>query len=1013
MMPTNISMTGRKAAGAVLGLFLLVGSAVALVPVAHAQTADQLRAQRTQANREHTRQIRNIEGDILNLRRQVDAATGGKTVYEANLARHQETTGVGDWLIKNLAPDDRRENFLEGRIENAESRIRTLESQIRSLESGLGTKRAEVASYNTALDLRITQADPALRAAEEASRNAVATGITRDIETQKAQIEATMGIFERRVTGLDATIAERRRQGLNETADQLEKDKQQVITAHRAHTASMQRELDNLKDTRRSTFQQNREDGIGYTNSGMVRTGIRQAARARGEAVTDSTAQEALVDRTAVGAAVESTGRIATGAPLNQLHPNTVRDFLLDIKEDKLTWYEFSLRFGSYSKGAARGTWDALKDLLKLVKELGDTGGEATERALRAYGIDTNTFGTENLEMLDEAARQWGALVDPDNPEGAEIAKNLVDLADRVVTQAEREVEQTAASGDVHKALEGVGYVTATVLGGEEIALGGIATATRVANRLFSRARRVATQTSNMAPGHAEAFSKVARDRDEIIMVRPVNPHSTDLIARNYATKGMNIKGKSANRGEHAGTIPVDASLSKLGNRTPPPTPDELKQYNNYNKKALGEPYETPTWDDAGNITGWKPHDRIDPIADAVPLTRPDGSVVTGPDGNPVMVLANRETGAAITADYDLFAVGSKDGPGEVGPFDENLGSISERERGTMDDLNEGSQRAGYTGGNVVHHGPANRFANILEAADFPITVYTPDGNVHTLGNLDDLNDFYATWRGAGYKLEAMDGWGIDPDFVPTGKYNPVTGSRAVALAALAAAKAECEADPDCDPEDLEKGEPAEATPEPPSPEATPERPTTGVERSTTSGGGGEGGSAISVGQFNGVPSVPRMDIAFGPYIFLPPRTVLQHPPAGGIVDEPDPQKSLEALRRIRERYQTLYPSSSRKTPDFQPSEDGVRERARQEMEERLRDAELTRSRPTVGVNPCAGRAASVPAPQPCSRVMEHADPPAPVEVNPCASVTTPAPQPCQPMMERIDPPAFVAPSPR
>ena len=126
-----------------------------------------------------------------------------------------------------------------------------------------------------------------------------------------------------------------------------------------------------------------------------------------------------------------------------------------------------------------------------------------------------------------------------------------------------------------------------------------------------------------------------------------------------------------------------------------------------------------------------------------------------------------------------------------------------------------------------------------------------------------------------------------------------------------------------------------------------------------------------------------------------------------------DPQKSLEALRRMRQRYQTLYPSSSRKTPDFQPSEDGVRERARQEMEERLRDAELTRPRPTVGVNPCAGRAASVPAPQPCSRVIEHADQPAPVEVNPCASVTTPAPQPCQPMMERIDPPTFVAPSPR
>ena len=123
-------------------------------------------------------------------------------------------------------------------------------------------------------------------------------------------------------------------------------------------------------------------------------------------------------------------------------------------------------------------------------------------------------------------------------------------------------------------------------------------------------------------------------------------------------------------------------------------------------------------------------------------------------------------------------------------------------------------------------------------------------------------------------------------------------------------------------------------------------------------------------------------------------------PPTGGSVDEsakggtsvPDTKKYLKALRRIKKRYKALHPPSPRKTPDFQPSEDGVRERTRQKMEERLREAELTRPRTKVGVNPCAGRAASVPAPQPCSRVMKQADPPvpaepvpAPVEVNPCA----------------------------
>ena len=120
-------------------------------------------------------------------------------------------------------------------------------------------------------------------------------------------------------------------------------------------------------------------------------------------------------------------------------------------------------------------------------------------------------------------------------------------------------------------------------------------------------------------------------------------------------------------------------------------------------------------------------------------------------------------------------------------------------------------------------------------------------------------------------------------------------------------------------------------------------------------------------------------------------RALVPEPPADGIVDEPDPKKTLEALRRMRERYQALYPPSSRKTPDFQPSEDGVRERARQEMEERLREAELTRPRTAVGANPCVGPAASVPAPQPCQ-----------------SPITT---QPGEGQMQRVDPPTLILPT--
>ncbi len=282
--------------------------------------------------------------------------------------------------------------------------------------------------------------------------------------------------------------------------------------------------------------------------------------------------------------------------------------------------------------------------------------------------------------------------------------------------------------------------------------------------------RRAAAKGSNIVGSHAEVLSDVAQKRNEVILVRPVNQHSTGLIADNYSTKGMGIKGKSSDWGPHAGTIPVDPKYSKLGNPTgPPPTPDELRVFENYNKKALGQAYDEPIKDAAGNITEWKPHQADPSHAIAIEVEVP------GPDGNPIKVLGDPATKKPITADYDLFAVGNERGPGAAMSGHREMGSISAGEIATADAVNSGVKSAGYEGGNVVHHGPANRFENKLNAkADFPITAFTPDGNVHAIANADELNDFYNTWNKLGYNLEAMPGWKLDPNLPPSGKFGPL-----------------------------------------------------------------------------------------------------------------------------------------------------------------------------------------------------------------------------------------------
>ncbi|RLA59337.1 MAG: hypothetical protein DRR04_08755, partial [Gammaproteobacteria bacterium] len=265
--------------------------------------------------------------------------------------------------------------------------------------------------------------------------------------------------------------------------------------------------------------------------------------------------------------------------------------------------------------------------------------------------------------------------------------------------------------------------------------------------------RQIAIRESNIVQEHAEAFSEVAGRSNKIIMMRPVNPHATDRIISGAATKGMNIKGKSADWGPQRGMIPVDPMYSKMatpdGQLATGVTPHKIKLYGELNNKALGKPWEE-------FVDGkWVKREAKQPIAQEIEID--------GPNGEKIMVLADfSNPPRPITADYDLFAVSSKRGSGGLIDDPEQvaeMGSIGHNEVTTMNRLNDAAKRAGYDAGNVVHHGPANRFANEFEAADFPITVFLPNGDVQLLHSANEVRKFYENWASEGFKLDHMPGW--------------------------------------------------------------------------------------------------------------------------------------------------------------------------------------------------------------------------------------------------------------
>jgi hypothetical protein len=248
--------------------------------------------------------------------------------------------------------------------------------------------------------------------------------------------------------------------------------------------------------------------------------------------------------------------------------------------------------------------------------------------------------------------------------------------------------------------------------------------------------RTQAIKDSGMTADHGEAFSKVAGERDEVILTQKTNPSATDLIDDGAATKNMHIKGKSANSGPAEGYIPTDQSLSpKVTN----PTEAELAAHGGSKEGVL----------DYYNKQVQKC------IDDGYAVEKE----VIGKDGTPVKVLADPKTGQPITADYDLLGVGTKK-PGMVQVPDPDLGNITAGGRELKDNLNQavvGPERS--IDNPVVHHGAANE-APVNPGVNYPVTAYEPSGNVVSIKDEAALKDYFNTMNAKGYSMQPHPDWG-------------------------------------------------------------------------------------------------------------------------------------------------------------------------------------------------------------------------------------------------------------
>jgi len=427
-------------------------------------------------------------------------------------------------------------------------------------------------------------------------------------------------------------------------------------------------------------------------------------------------------------------------------------------------------------KEAVEASPRALEGLAKmhaLLEAVTETGAwlkdGAKDRGAYMAGVAAEKWGTSK-EQLIALRNLLGGVMEDLSAKFGRTAKKTPGEADWFLLHKLRE----AAADRIHILDLPQAWRARALKHAAELVEGGLAT--------YQKGRRAAIEASGMVHAHGEAFSHVAKQRGEIYLVRDVNKASTELIARNFGTKPMSIKAKSATKGVIAGSIPVDQGLNK--------TASALEEARAALARAGSDPNARRAAQEAVDAAqeGLKKGQAViekcftpPPCAKKVPFPRADGKivhkavdpggkavlVVEGPGGTwldagtdtaigftpkskpgAVEVLADVETGKIYTADYDMLAFGKK-GRHETPRFSNETGFITESQQDAVEQLNKAVQGKDprfdpgtvggkpYEGGNVTHHGAEENFFASPGVDGDVVTAYQPNGNIISIPKCD------------------------------------------------------------------------------------------------------------------------------------------------------------------------------------------------------------------------------------------------------------------------------------
>lgn len=287
----------------------------------------------------------------------------------------------------------------------------------------------------------------------------------------------------------------------------------------------------------------------------------------------------------------------------------------------------------------------------------------------------------------------------------------------------------------------------------------------------------------------SEKISETAAKRDEIIIIRPTSDDLSERLAEGAYTKGMNVKGKSADSGIASGYVPTKQKFSKLEDV------EEIAQFQRKVDESL-ESIEvagttiTPQRVSTKQLVVTRGDVKLEGIEifkngsdeSIAVFKRADGKIVNEnleeiseeilknydvKNAQPFEVLTDMD-GNYLAADIDLLAVGSKKKE-TIMQNDALMGNINSNEMGTVDDMNRAMKSDKYPDRKLVHHGGESRFMNKDSVLDFPLTAYSPDGKKAVLLNEAEVKKYFHMQKLRGYDLQPNPYWGW-------GEYDPQVG---------------------------------------------------------------------------------------------------------------------------------------------------------------------------------------------------------------------------------------------